>query len=61
MKTTYSLGDTVEMGIDEAGRGCFWGPLAAGAVIWAPEDDWTDEMRELVPHIRDSKKIAKAA
>jgi ribonuclease HII len=61
MKTTYSLGDTVEMGIDEAGRGCFWGPLAAGAVIWAPEDDWTDEMRELVPHIRDSKKIVKSA
>ena len=61
MKTTYSLGNTVEMGIDEAGRGCFWGPLVAGAVIWAPEDDWTDEVRELVPHIRDSKKIAKAS
>ena len=61
MKTAYSLGDTVEMGIDEAGRGCFWGPLAAGAVIWAPEDDWTDEVRELVPHIRDSKKISKLA
>jgi ribonuclease HII len=61
MKTTYSLGDTVEMGIDEVGRGCFWGPLTAGAVIWAPEDDWTDEVRELVPNIRDSKKISKAA
>ena len=61
MKAAYSLGNTIEMGIDEAGRGCFWGPIVAGAVIWAPEDDWTDEMRELVPHIRDSKKIAKAA
>ena len=60
MKTTYSLGDTVECGIDEAGRGCFWGPLVAGAVIWSSEDDWTDEHRELSPFIKDSKKIPKA-
>ena len=61
MKITYSLGDTIECGIDEAGRGCFWGPLAAGAVIWAPEDEWTDEHRELCPLIKDSKKVTKAA
>jgi len=59
MKVTYSLGETVEMGIDEAGRGCFWGPLFAGAVIWPPEEEWTDEYRELAPQIKDSKKISE--
>jgi ribonuclease HII len=59
MKATYSIGETVEMGLDEAGRGCFWGPLFAGAVIWPPEDDWTDEHREIAPKINDSKKISE--
>lgn len=59
MKPTYSLGNTVEMGIDEAGRGCFWGPLYAGAVIWPQEDDWTDKQRETAPKINDSKKISE--
>ena len=59
MKTTYSLGEAVEMGIDEAGRGCFWGPLYAGAVIWPPEDEWTDKHREVAPKVNDSKKISE--
>jgi len=59
MKPTYSLGNTVEMGIDEAGRGCFWGPLYAGAVIWPAEDEWTDKHREVAPKINDSKKISE--
>jgi ribonuclease HII len=59
MKTTYSLGEAVEMGVDEAGRGCFWGPLYAGAVIWPPEDEWTDKHREVAPKINDSKKISE--
>lgn len=59
MKTTYSLGETVEIGLDEAGRGCFWGPIYAGAVIWAPEEEWTDEHREIAPLINDSKKISE--
>jgi ribonuclease HII len=59
MKTTYSLGNTVEMGVDEAGRGCFWGPLYAGAVIWPQEDDWTDKHREVAPKVNDSKKISE--
>lgn len=61
MKTSYSLGQIVEVGIDEAGRGCFWGPIVAGAVIWPPEDEWIDEHREVVPLINDSKKVAKSA
>jgi ribonuclease HII len=58
MKTTYSLGEAIEVGLDEAGRGCFWGPIFAGAVIWPPEEEWTDEYRELAPHIKDSKKMS---
>lgn len=59
MKTTYSLGECVELGLDEAGRGCFWGPLYAGAVIWPSEDLWTDKHREISPLINDSKKISE--
>ena len=59
MKTTFSLGEAIEIGIDEAGRGCFWGPIYAGAVIWAPEEKWTDQHREVAPLIDDSKKISE--
>lgn len=59
MKTTYSLGEAIELGIDEAGRGCFWGPIVAGAVIWPPEEEWTEEYRELAPNIKDSKKLSE--
>jgi ribonuclease HII len=48
----------IEMGVDEAGRGCLWGPMYAGAVVWAPEEEWTEEHREIVPQIRDSKKLS---
>ena len=57
MKTTYSLGEAIELGIDEAGRGCFWGPIFAGAVIWPSEENWTDEHKGIAPFIKDSKKI----
>jgi ribonuclease HII len=59
MKTTYSLGESIELGIDEAGRGCFWGPIFAGAVIWPVEEEWTDKHREIAPKINDSKKISE--
>lgn len=59
MKTAYSLGEATEIGIDEAGRGCFWGPIFAGAVIWPPEDKWTDKHKEIAPLIKDSKKISE--
>ena len=46
----------IEIGIDEAGRGSFWGPIMAGAVVIPRE--WTDEQRTIVEQIRDSKKIS---
>jgi ribonuclease HII len=58
LQVRHTEDDGWEVGIDEAGRGCFWGPLMAGAVVWPPESMWTDEHRALAPMIRDSKKIA---
>ena len=48
--------DIVEIGIDEAGRGSFWGPLVAGAVILPSE--WTESQQALLVQMRDSKKIS---
>ncbi len=47
-----------EAGIDEAGRGCFWGPLMAAAVVWPAEAEWDETLKKLAPQIRDSKKIS---
>ena len=49
----------IEAGIDEAGRGCFWGPLYAGAVIWPNEDELTEEQRTISSKIKDSKKLSE--
>jgi ribonuclease HII len=49
---------TIEIGIDEAGRGSFWGPIMAGAVIIPNETTWTDNTRKLLLELRDSKKIS---
>lgn len=59
LKTRYQNDQLIEMGIDEAGRGCLWGPIYAAAVIWAPEDEWTEEHREIAPQIKDSKKLSE--
>jgi len=55
----FSLDGATEAGVDEAGRGCFWGPLVAGAVIWPSESEWTSEHHAIAPQIQDSKKIPK--
>lgn len=55
----YKADTHIEVGVDEAGRGCFWGPLVAGAVIWPPEAEWTKEHRTIAPQIQDSKVISK--
>lgn len=48
----------IEIGFDEAGRGCFFGPIMAGAVIWPSQEEMTDEIRQLSERIRDSKKLS---
>jgi ribonuclease HII len=56
LKIRYTEDEAVEVGIDEAGRGCFWGPLYAAAVIW--KSDLTDEELEVTNQIKDSKKLS---
>lgn len=40
-----------EAGLDEAGRGCWWGPVSAAAVIWP------DNLSH--PYLTDSKKLSE--
>lgn len=48
----------IEIGIDEAGRGSFWGPILAGAMIIPNESTWTEKQKILFSQLRDSKKIS---
>ncbi len=45
----------ITVGIDEVGRGCWAGPLVAGAVI-LPADF---QLKDCSVHVRDSKKLTK--
>lgn len=47
----------LEVGVDETGRGPFFGPLMAGAVVLPPEAEWTETQRLVFSQLRDSKKI----
>ena len=58
LETRYKNDDLIEIGIDEAGRGSFWGPIMAGAVVIPLESTWSSEQRELCIQLRDSKKIS---
>jgi len=58
LKSRYKNDTLLECGLDEAGRGCLWGPFFAGAVIWKNEELWDDEIRKLSEQIKDSKKIS---
>ena len=58
LKSRYKYDDAIECGIDEAGRGCLWGPFYAGAVIWKNECEWDDTIKKLSEEIKDSKKLS---
>lgn len=55
LQIRHTTDHLIEAGIDEAGRGCFWGPLYAAAVIWSPEESNAPELQG----IRDSKKLSQ--
>ena len=57
LKARHTEDEAIEVGVDEAGRGCLWGPLYAGAVIWPPEAEMTEEQLEVSKLIKDSKKL----
>jgi len=58
LKPRHTADDVTEVGIDEAGRGCLWGPLVAAAVVWPEESTWTQEVRGISEKIRDSKLVS---
>jgi ribonuclease HII len=47
--------NVIEVGVDEVGRGCLFGPVTSGAVIWPPDLD-NETTRRL---IRDSKELTE--
>ena len=47
----------IEVGIDEAGRGCLFGPVCVGAVVWPNQDPLFNEKDP--PIIKDSKKVSE--
>ena len=49
----YYEKDKIEVGIDEAGRGCLFGPVSIAAVIWSQEEPDPSII------IRDSKKMTE--
>ena len=53
MLKKYHTENILEVGIDEAGRGCLFGPVCIGAVILKDSDD------PLMNEIKDSKKISE--
>ena len=46
-----------EVGIDEAGRGCLFGPVCVAAVIWPKQDPLYNDKEP--PEIKDSKKVSE--
>jgi len=58
LSSRFKQDNVVEIGIDEAGRGSFWGPIMAGAVIIPEEIIWTEKQQTLFMQLRDSKKIS---
>ena len=58
LKARHTSDCKLEAGIDEAGRGCLWGPLVAAAVVWPEEIAWTEEVKLLSESIKDSKQLS---
>ena len=58
LKSRHTIDNGSEVGIDEAGRGCLWGPLVAAAVVWPDESTWTEDLRAISGKLRDSKKVS---
>jgi len=59
LKSRFMRDDVCEIGIDECGRGCLWGPVCAAAVIWDMES-LSDEAKNdpILQSIKDSKQIS---
>jgi len=58
MLKQYLDGTTIEVGVDEAGRGCLFGPVCVGAVVWPHEDPLSCDT-DVPLEIKDSKKVSE--
>ncbi len=58
LQARFKIDEKIEIGVDETGRGPFFGPMMGGAVCLPSESEWTEEQRKVFIQLRDSKKIA---
>lgn len=58
LSSRFKMDEVIEIGLDETGRGPFFGPMMGGAVCLPMESEWTDQQRNVFLQLRDSKKIA---
>jgi ribonuclease HII len=58
-KLCYKADDVIEVGVDEAGRGCLFGRLYVGAVIFSNDTDTMFDNGAALNQIRDSKLLSK--
>jgi ribonuclease HII len=57
MLKQYLDENKVEAGIDEAGRGCLFGPVCVASVVWPKQDPLFNG--DTPPEIKDSKKLSE--
>ncbi len=58
LSARFKNDDLYEIGVDETGRGPFFGPIMAGAVALPREEEWSENQRKVFLQLRDSKKVA---
>jgi ribonuclease HII len=64
LRAWFRSSDTVEAGVDEAGRGTLFGPVFAAAVVWNPHLEAQldcEQDKKFLQRIRDSKKLSRRA
>ena len=57
-KLRYKDDDVIEVGLDEAGRGCLFGRLYVGAVVFSNDLEDFPDGGEMLDMIKDSKKLS---
>jgi ribonuclease HII len=57
-KLRYKDDDVIEVGLDEAGRGCLFGRLYTGAVVFSNDLDDFPDGGEMLSMIKDSKLLS---
>lgn len=58
-KLRFKNDDEIEVGLDEAGRGCLWGPLFVGAVAFSDSLEDFPDGGEMLKQLKDSKVLTK--